>query len=89
MVQAIVDVYDAHYNRHTGKGLVEDLCDEFDHMGSRDVHRRQPRRPRGRAGHAHHLHDDPRRTGHAFPQRALSLLPVVSAQRSPTPRAGA
>jgi hypothetical protein len=36
MVQAIVRAYDARYNRHTGKGLVEDLRDEFDHAGSID-----------------------------------------------------
>jgi hypothetical protein len=36
MLRAIVDVYDARYNRHTGKGLVEDLRDEFDHAGSQD-----------------------------------------------------
>jgi hypothetical protein len=36
MIEAIVDAYDARYNRHTGKGLVEDLRDEFDHAGSQD-----------------------------------------------------
>jgi hypothetical protein len=36
MVQAIVRAYEARYNRHTGKGLVEDLRDEFDHAGSID-----------------------------------------------------
>jgi hypothetical protein len=36
MVKAIAGIYDARYNRHTGKGLVEDLRDEFDHVGSQD-----------------------------------------------------
>ena len=36
MVQAIERAYDAHYNQHRGRGLVEDLRAEFDHLGSQD-----------------------------------------------------
>jgi hypothetical protein len=36
IVQAIVRIYDARHNQHTGQGLVEDLRDEFDHAGSQD-----------------------------------------------------
>ena len=36
MLQAIVRAYNAHHNQLSGQGLVEDLRDEFDHVGSQD-----------------------------------------------------
>ena len=36
MLQAIVHAYNAHHNQLSGQGLIEDLRDEFDHVGSQD-----------------------------------------------------
>ncbi|ACY13319.1 eCIS core domain-containing protein [Haliangium ochraceum] len=36
MVRVVLSIYNARYNQHTGRGLVEDLRYEFDELGGRD-----------------------------------------------------